>query len=241
MVTFENILQEKTEIQTILHLLLLNFYCIIGKFSKSSAHGIYNNGKTILCDCDENDFWHNACYSLYRISFGMKPNSGIYQIRMKIDEINNVNRWSAVGITIESIDDEKLDKDYYSRNYWGYSNNYIGWSSYHVIRYAKIISCSNMKNGLLIGASNSGQNVQDNIFIKSKFLYKSNNQYYENGLPNINNGDTIIIKYDSNNSILSFYKTNDAKLNAQISKLPKNKTFYWFAGRYSRQFSVAIV
>ena len=57
-------------------------------------YGIFNNGKTVKCDCHV-DY---CCYSLYRISLGMHPNSGIYDIKMKIDEINTKDRWSAIGI-----------------------------------------------------------------------------------------------------------------------------------------------
>ena len=204
-------------------------------YEKSSVHGIYNNGKTARCDCHA--ILLDACHSLYRVSHGMEPNSGIYEIRMKIDEINNDNLWSAIGITTASYDYGCSPVG--TLDCWGYKNDCIGWSSFdHDKNDCNTRPFSNMKNGLLIGY---GHKVQDNIFIKSKFVYQSNNKFYKDGLPYIKNGDTIIMKYDSNNNILSFYKLNDNKLNAQISNLPKDKIFYWFVGRYSQQLSVTIV
>ena len=209
---------------------IVHFEYCCNRYTKSNGHGISNDGKTVRCDCVSDGIWSHRCYSLYRVSFGMKPNSGIYEIRMKIDAINNDNHWSAIGITIAGIDD--------TRNYWGFNNKYLGWSSFGPCANKSFL---NMKNGLLIGATSGGLDVQDNIFIKSKFMYKSNNQYYKNGLPNIKTGDTIIMKYDSNNRILSFYKSNDVKLDAQISNLPNDKTLYWFAGRYSTELSVTSI
>ena len=208
-------------------------------YKKSSVHGIYNNGKTARCDCDVGPF--GACHSLYRVSHGMKPNSGIYDIRMKVDEINSDNCWSAIGITTATYDYGCSPLG--TLNCWSYKDDCIGWSSFD---YDKKDWCytapySNMKNGLLVGSSSYGEKVQDNIFIQSKFVYQSNNKFYKDGLPYIKNGDTIIMKYDSNNNILSFYKLNDNKLNAQISNLPKDKILYWFVGRYSQQLSVTIL
>ena len=197
--------------------------------NKSNLHATYNNGKNATSDCDGG----HRCYSLHRVSFGMAPNSGIYDIKMKIDKIGSSKRWSAIGITCDNY--QSKPSEYCP--YWGYSNDYVGWSSY---RNGYNNTYSNMINGLLFGARN-GIDIENNIFIKSKFVYKSNNQFYKEGLPYIKTGDTIIIKYNSNSSILSFFKANDSKLNAQICNLPKDKTFYWFVGTFAQKFSVTIV
>lgn len=65
------------------------------KDEKSKNHGIYNNDQTAKCDCSTS----YCCYSLYRISPEMSPNSGIYDIELKIDDINDHDPWSAIGIT----------------------------------------------------------------------------------------------------------------------------------------------
>ena len=204
-------------------------------------HGIHNNGKTAYCSCD--DIGIDSCHSIYRVSFGMEPNSGIYEIRMKIDEISSCNRWSAIGTTTDTNCNE-LILDY--STYWGFSDGCIGWSSFNKKDFSaavdtSAITFSNMKNGLFLGSRGWGTNTQENIFIKSKFMYKSNNEYYKNELPYIKTGDRIIMKYDSNNNVLSFFKSNDVKLNAQISNLPKDQILYWFVGRFSQQLSVTIV
>ena len=79
-----------------------------------------------------------------------------------------------------------------------------------------------------------------NIFVKSKYVYKSNNKCYQERLPHIESGDIIILRYDSDNNILSFCKSNDDKLDASITNLPKNKTFYWIVGHHDKRMSVTI-
>ena len=195
------------------------------------THGIYNDSKTAKCDCLDTD---HSCYSFYRVSCGMNPNSGIYDIKMRIDDIKNGKRWSAIGITCNT--DKQVDS--YNSDYWGYLNDHIGWSSFDHSREFYSSTFRHMQNGLLCCAPFGKEN--ENIFVKNKFVYTSQNQFYKKQLPHIKTGDTIIMRYDSNNHILSFYKSNDLKLNAQISNLPKDKTFYWFAGRFCGEFSVTI-
>ena len=95
------------------------------------------------------------------------------------------------------------------------------------------------KNGLLYGYDSIYE--KNNIFKKSNFIYKSNNQYYAKSLPSIFAGDIIKLQYDSNNSTLSFYKSNDDKLDCSIINLPKDKTFYWIVGHSFGEMSVTIV
>ena len=161
----------------------------------------------------------------------MVPSSGIYNITMKIDAISNTSPLNAIGITCNKHKTNNAQ----SFDFWAYSHDYIAWSSSDGTRGMTERS----PNGFICG---SGKQYEDkNIFILSKFEYKSNNQYYKERLPAIKSGDTIILQYDSNNNILSFFKSNDDKLNASITNLPKNKTFYWIVGHWWKAMSITIV
>ena len=97
-----------------------------------------------------------------------------------------------------------------------------------------------LPNGLFCGNNNSSR--ENNIFRKNKFIYHSNNENYKTRLPGFENGDTIILQYDSNLSILSFSKENDnGKLDACIKNLPKDLTFYWFVGRTVGQICLSVL
>ena len=68
------------------------------KNKRSKIHRIEKDGKTMKCDCD-NDYCH--CFSTISNS-GMKPNSGIYNIKIKINKVSNQYPWSnTIGITSE--------------------------------------------------------------------------------------------------------------------------------------------
>ena len=83
---------------------------------------------------------------------------------------------------------------------------------------------------------------KNNIFRKNKFVYKSINENFQYRLPRINNGDIIVLQYDSDKGILSFSKDNDnGKLDSCISNLPKDLTFYWFVGHFCGQMSLTVV
>ena len=41
---------------------------------------------------------------------------------------------------------------------------------------------------------------------------------------------TVELHYDSDNNILSFFKTCDRLLDSRIVNVPQNKTFYWTVG-----------
>ena len=198
-------------------------------FSKDNQsdglHGIYNNGKTIKCNHSTDN-----CFCFYLISFGMNPNCGIYTIKFKINDINNIGQPNAIGITCNKYPTEKSSKGFY--NYWFYSHDYIAWSGYNA-------HSETLPNGLLCGMSQKFQ--KNNIFIKSNVKYQSNNWYYRNRLPSIKSGDTIILQYNSNKNILSFFKLNDDALNSYIYDLPKNTTFYWFVGHYWDTMGITIV
>ena len=98
---------------------------------------------------------------------------------------------------------------------------------------------TNVPNGLVCGAHAKYQCY--NIFILSKFKYISNNNSYTQRLPPIKSGDTAELQYDSNNNVLSFFKTNDKLLNSSIINLPKNKTFYWMVGHSWGSFEITII
>ena len=194
-----------------------------------SDHGIYENGKTVKCDS-------LACFCFYRVSYGMVPNSGIYNIKFKIDRIrsDNIYKCNAIGMTCNTDD---TNNSVSGGKYWYCSHDYIAWSTFDHDN--QLQDHQNLPNGLLCGYAKTYQD--NNIFIKSKFIYKSNNQHYKQGLPPVKPNDTIILQYDSNNNSLSFFKSNNDKLNSSIINLPKGKTFYWIVGHSTREMSVTIV
>ena len=191
-------------------------------------HGIYDNGKTLECEYDK---WDGcACFS--RISFGMKPNSGKYKIKFKINIINNTSRLNAIGITCNT---HSTNNSQSKHNYWYYSHDYIAWSS--LDNQGK--DHKNVPNGLICGGSDKHQ--CGNIFILSNFEYMSNNDSYLQRLPYYKSGDIIELRYDSNNNALSFFKSNDPLLNSKIVNVAKDKTFYWIVGHSHKKMSVTIL
>ena len=61
-----------------------------------TIHGIENNGKTLKCN---NGYCH-CFFSLF--SFGMKPQSGKYKIKFKINEISNRYFANIIGIITQN-------------------------------------------------------------------------------------------------------------------------------------------
>ena len=195
------------------------------KQKRKKYHGIYDDGKTIKCS------EHLNCPCFYRVSFAMIPNSGIYSIKIKIDHVGKDDSRNAIGITCNTHETNNSLKE----ENWYLSDDYIAWTAWNNPYNNK----DKLKHGLLCGYDKYLQVT--NIFIQSKFVYKSNNEYYTTALPYIRTGDTVILQYDSNKNSLSFFKTNDKKLNAQITNLPKDKTFYWFIGHCFRVMSMTII
>ena len=77
---------------------------------------------------------------------------------------------------------------------------------------------------------------------RKKKKRKIDKENYKDRLPGFESGDIIQLSYDSNNGILSFFKENDNdKLNAQISNLPKENTYYWFVGRCWGKMSLSVI
>ena len=187
------------------------------------VHYITNNGKTVKCDHD----YH--CYCWFRISnTPMKPNSGIYDIKIKIDQI--VHRFgNCIGITRNSSD--KLGESCVGST-WARGVDFLTWSSEKDSSRLDWLS-----NGLFL----SWGNEKNNIFVLNQFKYKSNNKYYKDGLPPISSADIIIMQYDSYMRTLSFKKENDNKLDALVENLPANTTFYWFAGHVGYKMSMTVI
>ena len=59
----------------------------------------------------------------------MIPNSGIYTIKIKIDQIANSTlfKCNVIGITCNT---DKTNNSQNKDKYWYYSTDYIGWSSF---------------------------------------------------------------------------------------------------------------
>ena len=209
-------------------------YCDRG----SKTHCIENNGKTLKCN-------HSigACNCFFAsFSYDMKPNSGIFKIKFNIDKItkswanifgiisqdgeNNCKKISdndstvlknSILIGILSINHDRYC--WYSELY-----DYIGWSAFDQE------NNEYLPNGLFCGYDKT---LNENIF---------RNKHYKNRLPGIDNGDIIILEYNSDLSKLTFSKENDnGKLNASIKNLPKEKTFFWFVGHECKEMSVTVV
>ena len=60
-------------------------------------HGIEDNGKTLYCNLSRN--WCHCCFISY--SFGMKPNTGEYNIKFKINQIGNQSYGNVLGMLSE--------------------------------------------------------------------------------------------------------------------------------------------
>ena len=172
----------------------------------------------------------------------MKPQSGKYKIKLKIDKIYNLGFPNSVGIMSEickTVINQEFKTD--NRNNWEWDDNfdgYIGWSACNAV--SNIPNYKYLPYGLYCGWYDDTRT--NNIFRKNKFVYCSNNENYKEGLPNIKAGDTIVLQYDSDASILSFSKENDnGKLDAYISNLPKDLTYYWFVGQYEGEMCLTVV
>ena len=168
----------------------------------------------------------------------MKPRSGKYEIKIKIDEICGYSS-NIVGIVSQHSKNNIIIKHNGNNNRktlkWHHLlYDYIGWSA----RGNK--DNTYLPNGLCCGNNESSRT--NNIFRRNSFMYKSNNENYQTRLPPIKTGDIMILTYDSNNGILSFTKENDnSKLNAQIYNLPKGNTFYWFVGHIRGKMSLSVL
>ena len=200
----------------------------------TNKHGIHNNGKTLKCNIG------GYCHCFYcSYSIGMKPNSGKYSIKIKINHIGS-DVTDVIGIVSQYSKKHELVKNNFvaTRNPNGHDQDNkiwsreledcLGWSA-----------CPNfhnwLPNGLFCGCN-------DFRLRKPDFVYKSGNKYYTGRLPGLYKGDVIRLLYNSDLNTLSFFKENDnGTLNAFVSNLPKNTTFYWFVGHACGKMSMTIV
>ena len=207
------------------------FYDWKNRGKEKGMHGIYDNGKTVIC---KHDLY---CQCFYRVSFGMKPNSGLYKIKIKINNVNNETRpGNIIGITSNT---NETNNSQTKHNYWACSYDYIGWSSLDTNSNINFQNDPNVPNGLVCGGNDNYQ--PQNIFVLSKYSYVSNNNWYKKQLPFIKSGDIVEMVYDSDNLELSFGKSNDQLLDSKIINVPKNQTFYWMVGHRYKPLSMTIV
>ena len=202
----------------------------------SNIHGIENDGKIIHCMWD--DLKYCRCYYISS-SIKMTPNSGIYNIEILINKIDNDDYENIIGIV--SQDCKIKNNDTVLNRSWHWYDElygYIGWSGYKHAHMTDEL----LPNGLLCGTrSNNYISFNKNIFRLNDFKYKSNNKNYTTGIPPIESGDIIILSYNSDKNTLSFIKENKyGLLNSRIYNLPKEKTFYWFVGHKRGQMLFTI-
>ena len=207
------------------------FYDYFKRGASSELHGIYDDGKTLKCKYDSG---YSGCGCFARVSVGMVPNSGVHTIKFKIDTIESQFIGNAIGITCNNHETNN-SKYKYGGDLWYNSYDYIGWSASN--NWGK--GHRNAPYGLLCGHDDDYQ--QQNIFVTTGLIYKSNNKYYRDRLPNIKSGDTIILSYDSNKNTISFSKCNDKQLDSCIINLPIHRTWYWIVGHCCKPMSVTIV
>ena len=186
------------------------------------SHGIKNGGKTIHCN-------EEYCCCFYRINTPMIANTGIYKIKLKIDKIGE-NWWNLVGMTSSTYKTNNPDPQ---EQCWFYSSDCIGWTAKSYANNRKCV------NGIFCGAREDY--VQENIFVRNKFKYVSNNDANKDCIPRIKNKDVIILTYDSNLNILHLAKETDSSFDARLVHLPKYRTLYWFVGHYVRPLSMTIM
>ena len=209
-------------------------YCYDYDNKGPTRHGIENNGKTAKCNYNINGIC-DCFFSIFSIA--MKPQSGTYKIKFKINEIDNNDYGSIIGIISSNCkNNKKIQNDknnintFNNKSFSWYEefNAFIGW-------------CACDENDALL-PSGLYCGLYENIFHTNNWIYCSNNENYKQRLPGFYNNDIIVLQYNSYLSILSFSKENDNnKLDSYIKNLPKNETFYWFVGHSERKMHLTIV
>ena len=180
---------------------------------------IIDKGKTFSCKHTDLN-----CICFARCNKAMNPNSGVYRIQIRINTLDQRGYNSPIGITTIGRVSKKADNTkviYPNSLFWvscQESKDRLKWMNYRLL----------------------GTKKKDNVFSKC-IRYKSNNDYYGNELPNIVAKDILIVEYDSNCGTLSFKKQNDNKLDAMVTNLPRNKSFYWIATQQLGHVSVTIL
>lgn len=208
---------------------------VFGENYDYHTHTFSRNKQTLECNVKSKRIAGNGkslfvqpCNCCFQCNIEMKPNSGIYTIKLKIDKIKNSSTYmNMVGITSGMSDRNKM-------HYWDTTPSHIGWCAY---------DSNNIGINIHGLTCESTANVQENsIFYKkpNRCIYQSRNDNYKNRLPTIDNDDVLILIYDSNKNELNFTKENDEKLDAFISNLPADTIFYWMVGHNSDTMSITI-
>ena len=127
----------------------------------TTMHGIQNGGKTIKCN-----YSYTLCYCCYSaFSFGMKPQSGKYNIKFKINKISNLAWPNIVGITSENCENFDKTASMTNNNTWQWFDqlfDYIGWSS------SGDVNNQLLPNGLYCGDNDYSR--KNNIFRNNNFV-----------------------------------------------------------------------
>ena len=215
-------------------------------------HCVKNNGKMIECTCRYDHQSKEPCFCFYSIlSIGMKPQSGKYKIKFQINQIDNqIKNNAAIGIISQNFQSNinKINTNTIGTNnckndlrWFNDLHDYIGWNANGFKPTCSIGGFDDdMPHGLWCGWS--PDSCRNNIFRQKKFIYKSNNENYEKGLPSIEINDTIILEYNSDKSIVSFRKENDnGKLNSHIENLPKGQTYHWLIAHCAGKMCLTVV
>ena len=91
------------------------------------------------------------------------------------------------------------------------------------------LKMANIYQMVCFGGDEDG--INNNIFRKNNFIYKSKNENYQKRLPFFETGDIIVLSYNSVLHQLSFEcESDNGTLNSFIKNLPQNTTCYWFVG-----------
>ena len=202
---------------------------------------IKNDKKTFNCSAKGFD-----CRCFARCNTPMKPNSGIYKIKFKIDKISNKESLAnIIGITCNTDNNNNWLE---THHYWYYSNDYFGWSSYEIgdnDTWSSDDYTQYIQGGLLCGSSMC-QNT--NMFYNKPVKYQSYISKYETRLPCLKSNDIVVLEYDSDNGSMRFGKKSkfkDDDLNsvmiACLTNLPRSEPFYWMVGHEHDPMIVNII
>ena len=221
----------------------------------SNIHGVINDGEDVKYYCHK-----PKCHCFFIHKCAMKPKSGIYTIKIKIDNVNNNTYLNSIGITSQTLcstlgkhlidrSEKKGDFDKFATEKYGMQKRpwkkefdwrreslyYIGWSASDE---ENLTSDEYLPHGLYCGYGKKGREC--NIFRQNDFEYVSKNDNYKSRLPGWDRGDTIFLSYNSNDYTLSFGKLNDNKLDSLIKHLPQNQTYYCFVGHWFGKMSLTM-
>ena len=195
--------------------LLMNSNTVEWKISITNGinKNISNNGLKFTANENSDE------YIFGRSDQGMKKNSGIYEIKFKIDEKGGSK--STVGLCTDYYN-SKTEK---SAIGWNESKYYIGWC----IGYER--NEDKVPNGVMAGYNK----LKGNIFFENGYKFEGDEQ-----LPPVKENDIVLLVYDSDKNTLSF-GLNGRKLNCKITNLYCDDDLYWFFGRRGSPLQLTVV